>query len=106
MKKPKRLDFTPEEVENLITRIENQNLEANDFILLADVLRAMIWMEGALKEKSFSIARLKAIFGIKTEKAAKLVGLLNNPKGSSQSPANENQSSSNEENNKDSSPEK
>lgn len=78
MKRPKRLDFTAEEVENLITRIENQNLEANDFPLLADVLRAMIWMEGALKEKSLSIARLKAIFGIKTEKAKKLAGLLHN----------------------------
>jgi hypothetical protein len=66
MKRPKRLDFTPEEVEALIARIENQCLLQDDFPLLADSLRAMVWMESSLKEKSLSIARLKAIFGIKT----------------------------------------
>jgi transposase len=76
MKRPKRLDFTPEEIEALITRIENQQLEASDFPLLADLVRALIWMEGALKEKQLSIARLKAIFGIKTESAKKLSKLL------------------------------
>ena len=76
MKRPKRLDFTPEEVESLITRIENQQLNADDFPLLADLVRAMIWMEGALKEKQLSIRRLQAIFGIKTESARKLAGLL------------------------------
>lgn len=76
MKRPKRLDFTPEEIEALITRIENQQLEASDFPLLADFVRALVWMEGALKEKQLSIARLKAIFGIKTESAEKLSKLL------------------------------
>ena len=76
MKRPNRLDFTDEQVEALITRIENQQLEADDFPLLADVLRAMIWLESSLKEKSLSIARLRAIFGIKTESAKKLAKLL------------------------------
>jgi transposase len=83
MKRPNRLDFTPEEIEALIARIENQQLEADDFPLLADLVRAMIWMESSLKEKNLSIARLKAIFGIKTESANKLAGLLNQtPAGS------------------------
>ncbi|MGE4169077.1 MAG: IS66 family transposase [Candidatus Babeliales bacterium] len=76
MKRPKRLDFTPEEIERLIARIENQQLEASDFPLLADLVRAMIWMESALKEKQLSISRLKAIFGIKTESAKKLSKFL------------------------------
>lgn len=72
------------------------------FPLLADVLRAMVWMEGALKEKNLSITRLKAIFGIKTEKAAKLAALLqNNSKELNQNLSNEenneSDSSSNEE---------
>lgn len=75
-KRPKRLDFTAEEIETLIERIENQCLEAGDFPLLADLVRAMIWMEGSLREKSLSIVRLKAIFGIKTESAKRLKGLL------------------------------
>jgi transposase len=78
MKQPKRLDFTPEEVEALIERLENQQLEADDFSLLADLVRAMIWMESSLKEKQLSITRLKAVFGIKTESAKKLTKLLNN----------------------------
>jgi transposase len=77
MKRPKRLDFSPEQVEALIVRIETQQLEINDFPLLADVLRAMIWMESSLKEKSLSIKRLQSIFGIKTENAKKLAKLLN-----------------------------
>src|SRR5262245_26900253 len=78
MSKPKRLDFTPEQVEALISRLENQNLEPSDFPLLANILRAMIWMESSLKEKSLSIARLKVVFGIKTESAKKLRKLLEN----------------------------
>ena len=51
MKRPKRLDFTPEEIEALIIRIESQQLDAADFPILADLVRAMIWMERSLKEK-------------------------------------------------------
>lgn len=76
MKCPRRIDFTPDEVEVLIARIENQQLEREDFPLLADILRAMIWMESSLKEKTLSIARLRAVFGIKTESAKKLVKFL------------------------------
>jgi transposase len=76
MKRPRRLDFTPDEIESLIERLDNQKLDPVDFPLLADVLRAMIWMESSLKEKTLSIARLRAIFGVKTESAKKLAGLL------------------------------
>jgi transposase len=72
MKKPKRLDFTEEEVDALLTRIESGQPQIEDFPLLADILRAMIWLEHELKEKRLSIKRLKAIFGIKTEKLSKL----------------------------------
>ena len=90
MKKPKRIDITTEQVESLIHRIESQQLTADDFPLLADVLRAMVWLESSLKEKTLSIARLKAIFGIKTESAKKLAKLLE------QTSANENSESSTE----------
>lgn len=76
MKRPKRIDFTGEEVEALIQRLEDNCLKAEDCPLLADVVRAMIWMENSLREKSLSIARLKAVFGIKTESARKLKGLV------------------------------
>jgi arsenate reductase-like glutaredoxin family protein len=78
MKRPKRLDFTPEEVEALIERIENQSPQPEDFPLIADLLRAMIWLEHSLKEKTLSIVRLRSIFGIKTESAKKLAKFLEN----------------------------
>ncbi len=41
MKKPKRLDFTEDEVDALITWLESGELNADDFPLMADVLRAI-----------------------------------------------------------------
>ena len=92
-KRPNWLDFTAEEIETLIERIEQQSLEANDFPLLADLVRAMVWMEGSLREKSLSIARLKAIFGIKAESAKRLKGLLQ-PKNKGGNRNNENKEAS------------
>jgi len=94
MKKPNRIDFTTEEVEALIERIENQNLEVDDFSLLANLLKAMIWMENSLREKSLSIARLKAVFGIKTESAKKLKSLLQPSKTNNGTSAGDNKESS------------
>ena len=75
MNNPKRIDFTPEQIEELVERIEKQQLEPNDFSLLLDVLRAMIWLEASLSEKELSIHRLRKIFGIKTESAKKLYNM-------------------------------
>ncbi len=75
MKAPDRLDFTPEEIEALVHRLDNKCLKEGDYTLLTGVLRAMIWLSFSLKEKELSIKRLRSIFGIKTESAKKLLGL-------------------------------
>lgn len=75
MKKPNRLDFTPEEVEALVNRLDNKCLLESDYNLLTEVLRAMIWLSFSLQEKELSIRRLRSIFGIKTESAKKLLEL-------------------------------
>jgi transposase len=90
MKRPKRLDFTPEQVEALLTRLESQSLLPDDFPLLADLLRAIVWMESSLKEKTLSITRLKSIFGIKTESAKKLAKFLENHSAQNSSTESEN----------------
>ncbi|MCB1212965.1 MAG: IS66 family transposase [Chlamydiia bacterium] len=77
MKKPTRLDFSPEEIEALVSRLENQCLEKKDYPLLTEILRAMIWLSFSLKEKELSIKRLRSIFGIKTESAKKLLEFAN-----------------------------
>lgn len=83
MKGPKHIDFTPEQIESLMCRLENQNLIADDYPLLADLIRSMIWMQTALSEKQLSIARLRKVFGIKTESAKKLLKMVNGEGNSS-----------------------
>jgi transposase len=73
MKAPGRLDFTPEEIDGLINRLNNKCLQEGDYSLLTDILRAMIWLGFSLQEKELTIKRLRAIFGIKTESAKKLL---------------------------------
>lgn len=75
MKAPNRLDFTPEEIDDLINRLNNKCLLEGDYSLLTDILRAMIWLSFSLQEKELSIKRLRKIFGIKTESAKKLLEL-------------------------------
>jgi len=75
MQKPDRLDFTPEQVEALIERISNKSLLESDYPLLANLIRAMVWMNFSLQEKELSIRRLRTIFGVKTETAERLLRL-------------------------------
>lgn len=75
MQTPGRLDFTPEQIEALLNRIANKCLEVDDYPLLADLIRAIVWMNLSLQEKELTIRRLRAIFGIKTETAKKLLNL-------------------------------
>ncbi len=77
MQQPDRLDFTPEQVEALIERISNKSLLESDYPLLANLIRAMVWMNFSLQEKELSIRRLRTIFGIKTETAERLLRLAN-----------------------------
>ena len=75
MRTPNRLDFTPEEIDELIERLNKKCLQEKDYDLLADVLRAMVWLSFSLQEKELSVRRLRKIFGIKTESAKKLMEL-------------------------------
>lgn len=75
MKAPKRLDFTPEQIDELIDRLNNKCLKEEDYALLTDLIRAMVWLSFSLQEKQLSIKRLRSIFGIKTESAKKLLEL-------------------------------
>lgn len=77
MKNPDQIDLTPEQIDGLISRLENQELTMEDYPLLTSLIRAMIWMQNALKEKQLSITRLKKVFGIKTESAKSLLNMVN-----------------------------
>lgn len=72
MTTPKHLDFTPEQVENLIDCLNKEALIKEDYPVLTNLLKAIIWMNFSLQEKQLSIQCLRAIFGIKTESAKNL----------------------------------
>jgi len=48
MKRPKRIDFTVEEIEALIQRIESNCITTDDCPLLADLVRAVIGLVAQL----------------------------------------------------------
>ncbi len=68
MKKPKHVDMTPAQAEELIERIKNNNLSDTDRELCAESLQLVFWLQSSLREAKMSVKRLKSIFGIKTEK--------------------------------------
>ncbi len=76
MKAPTHLDFTPEQVESLIERLDKQALIKEDYPVLTNLIKAIVWMNFSLQEKKLSIQRLRSIFGIKTESAKNLAKFL------------------------------
>lgn len=87
---PNRLDFTSEELEGLLTRLDNKSLRGEDYPLLCDVLKAMVWLGFSLKERELTIKRLRQIFGVKTESASKLFNLMKGQGDSTSSEDNTN----------------
>lgn len=75
MKTPSCLNITPEEIEALIERLETQTLQKEDYPLLIELIKSLVWMNFNLKEKKLSIERLRSLFGIKTETAKRLFEL-------------------------------
>ena len=76
MKAPTHLDFTPEQIEALIERLDKQALAKEDYPVLTNLIKAIVWMNFSLQEKQLSIQRLRSIFGIKTESAKSLAKLM------------------------------
>ena len=68
MKIPEKVDFTPEEANALFKRIEKNELTPNDQNLLKKIVNFNFWMQNKLTEAQLSMKRLRAIFGVKTEK--------------------------------------
>ncbi len=76
MRTPTHLDFTSEQIETLLERLDKQALIKEDYPVLANLIQAVVWMNFSLQEKQLSIQRLRSIFGIKTESAKNLSKLL------------------------------
>ncbi len=94
MKKgPSHINMTPEQVEELLQRVHTQVLHENDYVILEDLIHAIVWMNASLQEKELTIRRLRAIFGMKTESAKNLEKKtpLHEPASTNSSPKEDNQ---------------
>ena len=76
MKNPGRIELTTVQVEDLIERIKCSNLSVENRDRLVYLVRAFGWMNQTLEEKSLSIARLRRLFGIQTEKASHILDAI------------------------------
>jgi hypothetical protein len=50
-----RAKLNSDQIEALLDRIANKCLEADDYPLLADLIRAIVWMNLSLQEKELTI---------------------------------------------------
>jgi transposase len=97
MKAPTHLDFTPEQIEALIERLDKQALAKEDYPVLTNLIKAIVWMNFSLQEKRLSIQRLRSIFGIKTESAKNLAKFMAQTQASEDGAAESNQTDESED---------
>jgi len=78
--------INPSEVEILINKIEQSNLDERDKRLITRLLRKLLYLVSMLQEKKVTLLRLKAmIFGKKSEKRKSDEDEKEEPKGASES---------------------
>ena len=68
MPNPETIDLTPDEMDALIKNVEANNLSELDRQRCAKALRFFYWMQDKLERSRITIAQLKSLFGVKTEK--------------------------------------
>ena len=66
--KPKQVELTEEQFQDLQFKINNSNLDNIDKSLVTESLSSFVWLKEQLENSKITIAQLKQLFGIKTEK--------------------------------------
>ena len=77
MKKPQQIELTPDELEGLMHRLDNGALTARDHEIIKAILETFLVLNRAVQDKDGKINKLlRMVFGVKTEKADKVLGGL------------------------------
>jgi len=77
MKKPHQIELTPDELEGLMHRLDNRALTARDHEIIKAILETFLVLNRAVQDKDGKINKLlRMVFGVKTEKADKVLGGL------------------------------
>ena len=71
-----RIEFTPEQIEELFERIEKKCLVEEDYSVLASLIRAVDWLNLSLQGKKISAQYIRKVFSIKTASAKKLLKIV------------------------------
>ena len=71
-----RVEFTPEQIEELIGRIEKKCLAEEDYSVIVSLIKAVDWLRLSLQGKKISVRYLSRVFSIKTESAKKLLMIV------------------------------
>ncbi len=73
VKKPKKIDISAEQLQELSTRLETNQLQPRDYEILRAVLKSYVYLYTMLQQKTTSIKKLmRTVFG-KTEKSKSLL---------------------------------
>ena len=70
------VEFTLEQIEALIERIEKKCLAKEDYSDIVSLLKAVDWLNRSLQGKKISAQYLRRVFSIKTESAKKLLKIV------------------------------
>ena len=75
MKGKRQIELTPEELEGLIHRLDTGSLTSEDHEIIKAIIETFLTLNQAVHDKDVHINKLlRMIFGIKTEKAEKILG--------------------------------
>ena len=68
MKSPKTIDLSKIRFDQLKSLIKSSNMQESDQSDLLDIMNSYYWVGLQIKESTYSTARLRALFGRKSEK--------------------------------------
>ena len=68
MQKPRAIELSQEEAEELNQRIKNRDLMESDWKLFEGLVQFVVWLQFSLKEAKISIGRLSSLFGVSRKK--------------------------------------
>ena len=66
--KPKHVQLSAKQFEELQLKIQNNELNSTDKSLVTSSLSSFLWLKSQLEQSKITIAQLRSLFGITTEK--------------------------------------
>jgi hypothetical protein len=72
MEQPEKIYLSAQEAQELMNRIESNQLSGDDLKTFSSLIAFNLWLQDGLSKAQLTIKRLKNLFGFKTEKKSLL----------------------------------